>query len=131
VLARLGQIDGVESSFANQSGTLVRTSLRPGADPAKVAREVQLVLSEEAGNRDTTRSNAGVPPLGERSANTALREEKWRDSTEVARQAAAGETPGDAPVSRWPGWLLALLVCVALGLALLWLRRGLAKQTTG
>ena len=49
MLARLNGIDGVESSSAsvgNPEGTLVRVSLRPGADSAKIAAEVQRVFSE-------------------------------------------------------------------------------------
>ena len=118
----MGQIEGVEMSFANESGTLVRTSLRPGADPEKVAREVQRILSEEAESPDTPRTTveAGSPlSLRGGTAATALREEQWRDSSQVARQAAER----DGPKRRSFLLLALLLACVGLGLALLWWRR--------
>jgi hypothetical protein len=125
VLARLSQIDGVESSFANEPGSLVRLSLRPGADPRKVAREVERVLSEEAVGRSTVPLREVAAPLAGPAASAALRAERWTNREEVARQAAeivAAEGP--ASQGRFP-WLLLglLLLCAAGGLWALRRRR--------
>jgi hypothetical protein len=113
VLARLDQIDGVESSFANESGTLIRLSLRPGADPGKVAGAIRRVLSEQVRDR--------VPvPLGERAAAAALQREEWRDKSQVTEFPA---TEMDTSVRRAPAVLAVLLLgFAAVGLGLLWWR---------
>jgi hypothetical protein len=113
VLARLEQIDGVECSFADESGTLIRLSLRPGADPGKVAGAVRRVLSEQAGDY--------VPvPLDGGAAAAALQREEWRDKSQVAEFAA---TERGTSARRAPAVLAALLLgCAAVGLGLLWWR---------
>jgi hypothetical protein len=114
VLARLDQIDGVESSYANGSATMIRLSLRPGADPGKVARAVQRVLSEQVEDRVSVQLGGGV-------AAVALRREEWRDKSQVA-EFAATET-GTFP-RRAPGLLAMLLLgCAAVGLSLIWWHR--------
>jgi hypothetical protein len=116
VLVSLDQIDGVDSSYANESGTLIRLSLRPGADSAKVARAVQQVLKEQVEDRVSVQ-------LGRSAAATALQQEEWRDQSQVAQLAVTevGPSIGYAPV------LLAalFLVWAAIGLGLLywWHRR--------
>jgi hypothetical protein len=121
VLARLDQIGGVDCSFANGSGTLIRLSLRPGADPAKVTGTVRRVLSEQLSDR--------VPvPLGGRVAAAALQREVWRDKSQFAESAA---TEMGTSVRRAPALPAALLlVCAAVGLGLLWWqhRRRLAAE---
>jgi hypothetical protein len=69
VLARLDRIDGVERSYANRSGTLLRLSLSPSADPDRVAGEVPQVVGGK--NRTPTRL------VGQELAQ-ALEREEWR-----------------------------------------------------
>jgi hypothetical protein len=119
VLARLNQIDGVQSSSAslgNEGGALVLVSVRPGADAAKIAEEVQHVLRAEVKERPTVQ-------LGERAAASAVQEKEWLDSGQLA-EVAATEMPGSE--RRMPALLAALLLgCVVVGLGLLrWRYRG-------
>jgi hypothetical protein len=126
VLARLSQIDGVDNSFANEPGSLVGLSLRPGADPRKVAREAQRALSEEVAQRGTAPPReADAAPLAGRSAAAALQTERWHDRAEVARQAAEIIAAESATSRRGPLWLLLalLLLCAAVGLVILRRRR--------
>ncbi len=115
MLARLDQIDGVESSYANGSGTLIRLSLRPGADLRKVTGAARRVLSEEV---------VGLVPvqLAGGAAARALRQEEWRDKSRVAELAALEMA---TPAARAPTLLavLLLLACAALGVGLLWWRQ--------
>ncbi len=118
MLARLSQIDGVDSSFANEPGSLVGLTLRPGADPRQVAREAQRALSEEAALRWALPSRGKeTAPLTGREAAAALQKEEWHDREEVARQAAAIlAAEARASGSRFPWLLLALLLlCAAVG----------------
>jgi hypothetical protein len=111
VLARLNQIDGVDSIFINEPDTLIRVSLRPDADPEKVAREVQRTLREQAGDPVTVR-------LGGEAAASALQGEKWHRKSQVA-ESAATEIP--AAAGRAPAVPVALLLaCIAVVLGLLW-----------
>jgi hypothetical protein len=116
-LARLSQIDGVENSFANEPGSLVGLSLRPGADRRKVAREVERVLSEEAGERGTAPPRAEeAAALAGPAASAALRSERWIDRDEVARQATEIAAAESQVSPRRLLWLLLALVplCAAL-----------------
>ena len=115
MLARLNQIDGVESSSANGSGDAVRLRLRPGADPIRVAREVERILTEEAGGTDALPPGMAATQLGERASQAALQQEQWRDSGQVAQQAA---TEKRAEVRR--NWLALLLAGAVVLLGLLW-----------
>jgi len=113
VLARLDQIDGVESSYANESGTLIRLALRPNANLTRVTGAVRRVLSEQVEDRVTMQLSGQV-------AAVALQRQEWRDKTKVAELAATemGTSARRAP------WLLAVLLLgwVAVGLGLLWWR---------
>jgi hypothetical protein len=125
VLARLGQIDGVENSYVNESGTLIRLSLRPGVDAERVATEVRRTLKEQVEDRTAVR-------LGGGEASAALRREEWRDERRVAASVAAemqaaemraaeGQSSEESPLR---GVLLALLLGgIAVVLWLLWRRR--------
>jgi len=117
VLARLGQIDGVEGSYANESGTLIRLSLRPGADPERVATEARRILSEQVEDRTAVRLDGAA-------AGAALRREEWRDQRRVAQGLAAETQAAEVRTSegnRLRGVLLALLLA---GIAVvLWLLR--------
>jgi hypothetical protein len=105
VLARLNQIDGVQSSSASLAagpgGALVQVSVRPGADTARVAAAVRRVL------RDAVKGRAPVQLQSEASA-AALRQREWLDHgglTEVAAT-APGASEGQGP---------ALLAALLLG----------------
>jgi hypothetical protein len=112
VLARLNQIDGVESTDASlgiEGGSLVRVTLRPGADPTKVAEQVQRVLGEEIPERT-------VEPVAPKSATAALQRNEWLDTGQLANIAARERGPSERRTSI----LLALLfVVICLGLYLL------------
>jgi hypothetical protein len=120
VLARLNEVSGVEGSFANQSGTLIRLSLRPGADPKRVAVEASRVLREQTGDRVGVR-------LEEGATAAALQREDWRDEGRVAESISAG-TPTDPARAVEPrpperhGLLIVFFGCAAVGLWLLWRR---------
>ena len=146
MLARLNQVNGVGSSYANESGSLIRVSLRPGADPARVAAEAGRVLREQAGDRVADR-------LGERATTAALQKEQWRDASQVAENSAPAARAAQTQSSATPsgaarpvepavettssettspqryGLLLLLLACAAVGLWLVWRRhRKVAAQ---
>ena len=115
MLTRLDQIDGVASSATNESGTLIRLTLRPGAEPGKVTRKVRRVLSEQVADR--------VPvPIRDGAAAAALRWEKWRDKSQVA---ASVGTKMHISADRRSGRLAALLLgCAAIALGFLgWRQR--------
>lgn len=110
MLARLNAIDGVQNSSAsvgNPEGTLVRVSLRPGANSAKIAAEVQRVLTEAVRDRSPV-------SLTRPADAAALQQKEWLDPQQLADLAATdvGASEGRAPV-----WLVALLVG-ALGVVL-------------
>jgi hypothetical protein len=116
VLTRLDLIDGVECSFINEPGDLIRLSLRPGADPARVAGSARRVLRQMVQDR--------VPVLsGKREAAAALQREQWRDKSRAAEPGTAepGSSVSPAPPV-WPLWPVLLLGCLALGLGLVWWR---------
>jgi hypothetical protein len=116
----MDQINGVESSYLSESGTLIRLSLRPGTDPETVTRAVRRVMTEQVEDR--------VPvPLGRPAAAAAFQQQEWRGKSQVAEFAAAEmgtSTRGVPPV------VVALLLgCTALGLGLLWWRH--RRKKTG
>jgi hypothetical protein len=114
VLAYVDRIDGVASSFVNESGTRIRLSLRRGADANKVASAVRRVLSEQ------TKDLVPVP-LPRAVTAAALRGEQWQDKNQLA-QVVAGET--HATPGRTPMLLIALLLAwVTIGLGLFWWQR--------
>jgi hypothetical protein len=126
-MALLEQIQGVQSSAAVlgvDGGPLVQVVLRPGADAAKVATEVQRVLSQQVKERTSVR-------LEGQAATAAIGKKEWLSSNQVTSLAAAvpvppaAAPPAAAPPERtWP-WTLAWLLPLGLvtGLGLLWLRR--------
>jgi hypothetical protein len=112
VLARLNEIGGVQSSAAslgNEGGSLVRISLRPGANAAEVAEQVQRVLREEVRERP-------VEPVAGQVAAAALQQKEWLDRNQLADISGMGlgSSAGRTPI------LLALLfACLGVGLCLL------------
>ena len=104
MLARLNGIDGVESSSAsvgNPEGTLVRVSLRPGADTGRIAAEVQRVLSDAVKDRSPV-------PLTPPATASALQQKEWLNPKQLADLAVTdlGTSEGRAPI---------LLVALLLG----------------
>lgn len=79
VLGSLDKIDGVEASFANYTGTMVRISVTPGADRDAVAGRVRKVLTE--GERKA------VPLAGE-EFQRALDREEWRGAGRIGELSA-------------------------------------------
>jgi hypothetical protein len=112
VLARLNAIDGVESSSAsigNPEGSLVRVSLRPGANPAKIATEVQRILSEAVRDRSPV-------ALTHPAATAALQQKEWLDPKQLADLADTELSTSDdrAPILIAALFLGALLVVLGL-----------------
>jgi hypothetical protein len=125
VLIQINLIEGVEQSYADDTGTLLRLNLRPGADPQKVADRARRVLEQRVEDRTVVR-------LRGESAAVALRQE-WHDRGRVALRAEAEEqaqSEAEQPAEgNWLLWLVWLLVLLALGLLLLvwWRRRARAE----
>jgi hypothetical protein len=110
VLARLNAIDGVESSTAsvgNPEGSLVRVSLRPGANSAKIAVEVQRVLSEAVRDRSPVR-------LTSSTTTAALQQKEWLDPKQLADLAGTelGTSENRTPVLLVVAVLLGAVVVV-------------------
>jgi hypothetical protein len=111
VLARLNAIDGVQSSSAsvgNPEGGLVRVSLRPGANPAKTATEVQRVLSEVVRDRSPV-------ALTQPAATAAVQQKEWLDPKQLANLAATELRTSDDPAPVWIAALLLGALLVVLG----------------
>jgi hypothetical protein len=111
----MNQINGVESSFVNESATLIQLSLRPGANPERVAAEATRVLRERAGDCLAVR-------LSRRDTTVAIKKEEWRDERRVTESLAP---QGPAAEEGTPGWgmlLVLLLGCVTVVSWLLWRR---------
>jgi hypothetical protein len=116
VLARLDQVEGVERSFTDYTGTLIRLSLRSGADPQKVAAAVTRVLHGAT-------AEGSVVRLTPEEATAAVQAEEWRDLSRV----------GELSTIEWRTLgrraLLAVVgILGALGLGIVWRRRRLAQR---
>jgi hypothetical protein len=74
VLAQLDKISGVERSYANRAGNMVRISIAQAANPEKVVEEVARVFTQEKRN-----------PIRLRDAELkqALEQEQWRTAEQV------------------------------------------------
>jgi hypothetical protein len=119
VLAQLTQINGVENSFTDEESTVIRVNLRPGADPARVAREAQAILSARVADRAPVR-------LGRQASVAALPGKSWWDNSRITESLAAKEAATSRPPSGGIAGLLWLCLAIALGLVGWWQRRRLA-----
>lgn len=79
VLGHLDKLEGVASSAANYTGTLVRISLAAGADRAAVEAATRKALAEVAGN--------AVPLTGD-ELRRALEREQWRGADRIGELSA-------------------------------------------
>jgi hypothetical protein len=79
VLAQLDKLPGVERSYSNHTGSLVRLSVAPAADPEKVAEQALKVLDDQ--KRSPVR-------LAGAEFTRALDEERWRESERVGELSA-------------------------------------------
>lgn len=79
MLERLDKIDGVEASAANHTGTMIRITVKSGADREKVMEAVQKDLT--ADKRNLTRI------VGD-GLMKALKDEEWRDITRIGQLSA-------------------------------------------
>jgi hypothetical protein len=79
VLERLDKIEGVEASAANHTGTMIRITVKAGADREQVAGAVQKDLA--ADKRNPTR-------IASDGLTKALKEEEWRDVTWIGQLSA-------------------------------------------
>jgi len=107
VLARMDEIPGVACCSANESGTLIRLALTPGADPERVVVEAERAL------RSQSRDRVGVVLRGS-AATVALRGEQWVSPSQVAESLTAGTR---SPRSR------STLFALFWALMILWLLR--------
>jgi hypothetical protein len=124
VLARLNAIDGVESSSAsvgNPEGSLVRVSLRPGANPGKIAAEVQRVL------REAVRERSPVA-LPHPAATAALQQKEWLDPKQLADLA---DTELSTSEDRAAVWIVALFLGALMVVLGLFGWRHLRRRQTG
>jgi hypothetical protein len=119
VLAQLTQINGVENSFTDGDSTLIRVTLRPGADPAQVTREAQAILSARVADRAPVR-------LGRQASVAALPGKSWWDNSRIAESLAAKEAATGRPPSGGIAGLFWLCLAIVLGLGAWWQRRRLA-----
>lgn len=79
MLERLDKIDGVEVSAANHTGTMIRITVRGGADREKAAVAVQKDLA--ADERNPTRLTGD-------GLTKALKDEEWRDIARIGQLSA-------------------------------------------
>jgi hypothetical protein len=79
VLSGLDKLDGVAGSSANYTGTLVRVTLAPGADRAKVEAAARKALAEDAGE---------AVPLTGGDLRRALDQEHWRGASRIGELSA-------------------------------------------
>jgi hypothetical protein len=104
VLARLDEIDGVERSYANRAGTLLRLSIAASADPDRVSGEALRVLGDR---RNPTR-------LGDDERDQALGQEEWRGADRVGELSAIERRTLILRGSLWLVGGLAVVVVVVL-----------------
>jgi hypothetical protein len=79
VLSGLDKLDGVAGSSANYTGTLVRITVAPRADRAKVEVAVHNALAEDAGE---------AVPLTGIDLRRALEQERWRGAARIGELSA-------------------------------------------
>jgi hypothetical protein len=79
VLAQLDKIEGVERSYANHTGNMVRLSVAAKEDPSKVSTQAAKVLNEQ--KRSPVR-------LAGDDLTEALDKEEWRESERVSELSA-------------------------------------------
>jgi hypothetical protein len=119
VLTSLNLVSGVDHSYTNSSGTLIRLTLKPGADPEKVVSEARRVLERVVEDRT-------VYPVPPGEVPEALSGE-WQDRDGAVERVPADAPAPDAPPSGGYGWL-ALLLALAVVFAALWMAwRALTK----
>jgi hypothetical protein len=98
-----GGADGNSDSQSVQGGSLIRITLRPGANSKQVAEQVEVILSEEVRER-------AVAAVRGQAAIDALQQREWLDTSQLTEIAAS---------ESGTSWLLMLLLAVviaALGL---------------
>ena len=115
MLVRLDQLPGIERSFANRSGTLLRLSVSAAGDVANVVDAASELLDAEYG---------GSTQLSGAAFATALKGEEWRDHSRI------GELSSIEMRILVGRGLLALLVIGSIVLTIVWLRRR-AVHTSG
>jgi hypothetical protein len=113
----LDEIDGVESSFVNRSGTLIRLSLAVAADREKIVAEAARVLSD--GDEDRLPISLDVA-----AATAALQAEEWRDASQVTELSAI-----EMRTMILRGLLAVGLIVALIGFAIFWRRRKAQRQS--
>jgi hypothetical protein len=104
VLARLDEIDGVERSYANRAGTLLRLSVAASADPDRVTGEALRALGNR---RNPTR-------LADDERDQALGQEEWRGADRIDELSAIEFRTLALRGSLWLVGGLAVVVVVVL-----------------
>jgi hypothetical protein len=117
----MGEVYGVDSCSANESGTLICLSLRPGADPERVAAEASRALRGQTGG-----DRVGIVLRGD-SATAALRQETWTAQTQFIEEAREAQMQARSRSrSTLLGLILALILMdTAIGL---WIIRLLRQE---
>ena len=110
MLARLDRIEGVERSYTDGTGTLLRLSVAASADPDKVASEAVGVLGEE---RTPSR-------LAGKEFDETLAQAEWRDAGRVRELSAIEYRTLAVRRLLWLGAALAVGCCVVFGGWRLW-----------
>jgi hypothetical protein len=110
VLARLDRIEGVERSYTDGTGTLLRLSVAASADPDEVASEALVVLGAE---RAPSR-------LAGKELDEALARAEWRDAGRVRELSAIEGRTLAVRRALWLGAALAAVCCVVFGGRRVW-----------
>jgi hypothetical protein len=112
----MDEIPGVACCSANESGTLIRLALTPGADPERVVVEAERAL------RSQSRDRVGVVLRGS-AATVALRGEQWVSPSQVAESLTAGTRSPRSRSTLFALFWALILASVVDGLMILWLLR--------
>ena len=121
MLARLDRIDGVERSYADGTGTLLRLSVAASADPDKVASEAVGVLGEE---RTPSR-------LAGKELDEALAQTEWRDASRVRELSAIEFRTLVGRRLLWLGAALAVVCCAGYVIWRVWRASRSARVNNG
>lgn len=115
VLAQANQLPGVSAGYANESGNLVRLTLQPGADAARIAAAAEGLLKKHVPDRTPVRLDAP-------GSAARIPADQWRDRDLVTKLAALEAERTEPNTSGlWAGLLLVFLAA-AFSFVIWWRR---------
>ena len=117
MLVRLDQLPGIERSFANRSGTLLRLSVSSAGDVANVVDAASELLDAEYG---------GSTQLSGAAFATALKGEEWRDHSRIGELSSI-----EMRILVGRGLFALLVVGSIIVLPIVWLRRRAVCTSVG